>query len=368
MVYLDMPESAGEIMGQYANFHNIDGGPTSPVVEFRNGEDKRLSFKDEDEKFLASGGFSMVTSFETPDNLGNKKRLVAKMTVAGNIHRESRDSNNVVMDELAERNDPLVRKGRVEGAIEDVDESQMSEVLSSDLNEVISKLRELAKEKKEILEVLNKYIGEFLPKYYGTIITDSPRQEIQKVYGPRDKQLNDEQLKEVPNAETTLLEIWEDVDTRGAAEKIKNGMRDDDSRLEMQKFANGTLKMFVEEGVMIDICDMGGVECLGENAERSRRVQGLDDLVSLGDEETFVPRNTVFKDGKVKFFDTYPVNKSRLESVETQKIINIVSQANWLELSKNYLSGVQEDQREKGEYLISYLYLLKKMGADMSIL
>lgn len=384
-----MPEGGIDIggeFGKYANFHNSETKPDLPIADYHTikketkyevvnkairvfrgwmgwgdrVEKRIIGFNDEDRSYMG-GGFSMGVPFETVS--GDK--VFAKITMAGDVHRESVESDMVVLEDIVARHDPLVRKGRVESGIENVGEDKMGEILEADRSEVIKKLQELAMEKRETQDTLQKYIGEFMPKYYGTVITDSPRQEIQKRSGPPSTRLTEEQLKEVPNAETTLMEIWEDVDSRGAADKIRKGMKDENSRLEMQRFANGTLELIVNEGIMIDICDMGGVECLGENEERSKRVRGLDNLAELDESTTFVPRNTVFKEGKVKFFDTYPVYNSRLGTKEISELVLVVAQDNWLGGSEKYLSSVPEDQKKWVEFVITYLYLLKKMGADM---
>lgn len=381
-----MPENESDLLGQYANFSNPDIKPVLPVVDYHRvgletknpvankvirairgylGLSDRIVRREIDfNGFNMCGAFSIGVPFES--ELGN--RLFAKITVAGDLHRESPASDKIILEDVSVRKDPLVRKGRKEGVLEVFGEDQLAEVLNSDRMEVIRKMRDLAKEKNKIREILGEYIGEFLPKYYGTVITETPRQEIQKRMGPPETRLKEEHLKNVPISEITLMEIWEDVDSRHAEKKIRFGLEQDGPAIEMQKFASEVLRLIVERGVIIDICDGGGIVCLDKRTNKSCRVRGLSNLDNLDDNTILVPRNTVIdKKGHVKFFDTYPINQCRLGSIEIKKLVNIVFKPDWLTDSVKYLSSVTPDKCDEVGFIISYLYLLKKLGAKANM-
>ena len=235
-----------------------------------------------------------------------------------------------------------------------------------DRNTVINKMRELAREKQEIYELLGTYIGTFLPKIDMYAVVNSPRRELEK---RMNRGNSDQEISNVPISEIALMEIWEKVDAKNALQNVGyralSEMYDDPEFQQQSKhFADATLRLLEEKGVYIDISDRGGVR--GYSIEGKRvNLRAYDELADGEQNGTLVyPRNTTLDSGKLKYFDTFPIHY--LDSSVTQELLMQIKErlrVSDFEGLKN-LESYCERPREF-QLTTQYLYLLKRMGAEL---
>lgn len=234
------------------------------------------------------------------------------------------------------------------------------------------KIIKFAEYKRGIYEQLGKYIPGHLPEIYGFAVVDSPRREIEQRL--KRGKLTPEQEREIPTQETALMEVWENVSPEASLnargyEGLSELQEDSTYREQMRSFANGLLSLAREQGIMVDICDYGGINAVRSNGEHLniKKPEDIVQLLSSQDTEILAyPRNTVYKDGEVKFFDTYPIENITEFTQDGEfltAVVKALSEGNYQELVN--LAGAQ-DSRDgvNRRQVIQYLSLLKYMGAD----
>jgi hypothetical protein len=239
--------------------------------------------------------------------------------------------------------------------------------------EVVEKMQELSKEKTEIYEKLGRYIGDYLPEIKFFAVVDSPRRQLEKMklYA---RQPSEKVLDKIPRSETTLMEVWENVDpkeelSRKGFEGLRQLSKNRNFRKQLRGFAQGAYELLEKEGIILDICDMGGIQIFQQGHERRKRLKRFEGVKILAQNEVTeiipYPRNTSYSNRKLKFFDIYPADempKPLYEETLTPLIDNLRS-GNWKNIEKIIKENPSEEEGRL--HVLRYLVLLEKIGARL---
>ena len=250
-----------------------------------------------------------------------------------------------------------------------------------DEKEVLKVLSAYASERRNIYQVVRGYMGEHIPRLFGSTISESPRKIIQKELHKHDNPLHqpaDEVLERVPETEIAVVEIWENLGNFKSLEDLNYKeqaalYKDEGYRKAMEDFATTSLRMLVDGGVMIDISDWGGIGVRTEN--RKHAVDDLEkiELLVNHDENKLqvIPRNTAFINGQVICYDTYPVENIRdfvdrptlMSIARSVKDRNSGSIRSLFSNQEVQLDNKGNDEERKKLFVVCYLVLLDKLGA-----
>jgi hypothetical protein len=231
-----------------------------------------------------------------------------------------------------------------------------------DRAEVTIKLMDLAKERKAGYELVARYLKDQVPELKGQFIAESPRRSMAAT--------NDDKL---PIAEFTLMELWEKVDTRSGPSRMPfhtliEQQNDPSYKKESELFANRALTLLKEEGIVLDICDISGIRGIDKD-NRYIRFKNIDKVLELrsdnNTEQTFYPRNLTFENGKIKFFDFYPVSHIDDLGVSPTYMRVLV---NGLKNHDNEAVRARIGDSITRLFVLQYLVLLEKMGGDLDVL
>ncbi len=270
------------------------------------------------------------------------------------------------------------------GAYEDVDflakkssDTTNNEAELAELNrkQAVAKMLAFAEYKRTIYEQIREYMPDHIPELHGFAVVDSPRLEIERLLKKAKlTSLTPEQEAQIPVHETALMEVWENATPEASIDtynykKLAELYRNDDFRTELKEFANDALTLIRKTGIMLDICDAGGVRAV-ESTGRYLNLKSPEDIVRLleSTDSSFIayPRNTVFSDGQIKFYDLYPINTIS-EFTQDDEFVKAVVEV--LKTGNHYaLINLAGDQETRNGFnrrqIIQYLGLLKYMGAE----
>lgn len=328
-----MTHETGSDFENYANF-KFDASGKNPDLPFRNLEDIRNHDKH-------SGFFSTAVEIDDTKILKINRILHVELAT-GNTEPQS--------PEIASH------------TVEKTDNE------AADRKKVIAELSELAKEKRESYELLRSYFGPTIPELKLFVIAESPRKQIEEgLYD--DETLPPEVLAKIPESEIALLEIWENVHPetalgRRSFEDLSALVKNEEYQTEMTKFCHQAIQLLKEKRVLIDISFGGEGIPVITSEDTYRQVKTRDEVIELlnspsPDELPYI-RNTTYENGKLHFFDTYPVTfvDAHIPDQEIDEMIRGVDAGNFEGL-KNIIDE-NPDLSERKLWVLSYLVLLKR--------
>lgn len=242
---------------------------------------------------------------------------------------------------------------------------------------VLEKLRRLAKEKLETYELAGKYVGPYLPELRGFAVVESPRQFLEdSAWGPRlEEDQYDKLMAEVPKSEIALMEIWENVHPNQEIsyrswENLKGLYSDEEFRRDLADFADRAFRLFVEKEKELDLVGPKGILCVtphGSQAILGGTPEELHKLLSSSDDEVIpLPRNMTHLNGKIKFYDLYPMLSTYIVK-ESALTLAAAIRSNDLEFMKHIAQIENDEERNTITYGLRYLALLRKMGSSLEL-
>jgi len=318
--------------------------------------EKEYSFEDYANFQFKDAKLPIKNSLEIIRNVGVSSGDYASVIEIGNnrvakVNRILRIDNGAVKLQGLETDKYLAEKGK------DPEQTR---------NNAVEKMMLLAKDKRETYELLGQYIGPFLPKIEMFAIVESPRKELEKVMSKNNVSAD---LSTIPGSEIALMEIWEKVNPRNAFnhfkyEKLDRMFHNTEFIQQSKQFAEASLRLLEEKRIFLDISDRGGVRGINKNGEKVNLISYADLENSEQDSTIVYPRNTVFDEGKLKFFDMFPVHS--VDATVTDEMIKTIKK----HLSTNDFTGLQElentcENPKDFQLTTQYLYLLKKLGAEL---
>ncbi len=237
---------------------------------------------------------------------------------------------------------------------------------------VVEKLLVLAKKKQREYDVIRDYLGdEMLTRLYGYAIVRAPRKLIQERY----KSIPEDILKKIPEAELTIMEDWDKIDSKRAfvrlsLDDISSAYNEDTTKKNLASFSDKVANLFLKEGIMPDICDDGGIE--GRDPQNKKvRIKEPTDVAKLlqGLSTTLVyPRNVALsQEGEPILFDSYTIDYVPHEFLNDLKAFAHDLALNNLEIVIKKYSEWFKNNPEMASFARG-LILLKTLGAkfDMS--
>ncbi len=240
-----------------------------------------------------------------------------------------------------------------------------------DVEQALLKMEKFSEYKKSIYDKLSKHLVKYLPKLYGFEIVDAPRRELEKLRNKSD--LSEEDYANIPEHEIALMEIWEEVDSSSFSSnkfaKLSEHFSDPVFIHSMPIFATNLLRVFRDDGLMVDICDGDGIRSRNNDDSKSNimKVSDVVLLLASGRQSTIAyPRNVSYANGKILFYDIYPVDLVQDFSEDQELIDDLI-----MCLTKNDFGGIRKmffdnniSDDDPFNVILRYLAFLKYLGAD----
>lgn len=349
---------------RYSNFSFTDETPTLPVtgaLEIQRGE-----------KEFYPGATATTIEIDAENVAKLNRLIITKPTDSGDLtHQKS-----MAEPYLLERDLVAEEAAKKEGTFEEYPDIERQKL--------VRKLSNLAENKKSDYELLSTYIGAFLPELRFFAVVDSPRKQLEShviahIYKGR-SQVSQEVLEQIPETEYALMEVWENIDPTSVVsslsyEDMQSLYEDGEYRSALSDFATKSYELFMNEGVMLDICDRRSgirfkVPTESEKESSVRKISDLDELQEAVQDGVGIPypRNVSYSKKGLKFFDLYPLERQSPELLKeaVPVILGYLREKNWVSL-KDFIEDADLDAREQREYLYitRYLVLLELMGAEL---
>ncbi len=241
-----------------------------------------------------------------------------------------------------------------------------SESVDLDNSEVTAALLELAKDKQHDYEMAGTYIGDYLPQIYLFAIVESPRREIEK-YSQRPPK-EDADLLDIPASEKSLMEVWEQVDAKKALSRasytqLQELNKNPNFSAQMKGFAQGAFKLFQEQGIMLDICDAGGVRARNQMNQQTEvlTTRGMSSFRAV--ELELYPRNMCWDGERLILFDLYPNPRTEdYVTTPTQtELVQAVKDKDWEQVEELISKGNQS----RALQVARYIFFLERLGAEL---
>ncbi len=232
-------------------------------------------------------------------------------------------------------------------------------------------LRRFAQEKLEVYTKIKGYLGDNLPDFYGSAIIESPRKKLEQ--GRNSRYAN-----YWPATETTLMEVWENINPDTHIERY--GFAGQQVLKHRERYVN-KLKIFgekalalLEEGkIALDIYDTAGIRGFSSEG-KPHNIQSFAEMCEYldGKQEPrhLYPRNIAYDGKRVICFDIYPVEDLSKEiSKDTlRKIRGAVVSKNKQQLEEIYAFETFDNKPIKGyilDHCTRYYILLESMGVEL---
>ena len=168
------------------------------------------------------------------------------------------------------------------------------------------------------------------------------------------------------------MEVWENVNPESGLERmdygaLKTRFEEDEFSKQMAEYSTSAAKLFLEEGIMLDMADDRGIHTLTSTGYKA--VRTLDETFSFLEEESDAipyPRNMTYSNNRLMFYDVYPVTRVNRNRMSRSDQVRMLEAVHKKDVDIDALRTMVVD----GESLntLRYVVLLSKLGADFESL